>query len=203
MPTNGYTSTATLKSYLAISDTVDDAELNQAIDAASRAIDGFCLRRFYADGTTSARTYYPINARVVHVDDISTSTGLVLQTDTGDTGTFDTTISSDDYQLEPLNGADGGLEGLPYSRIRAVESNTFPTTGRRARVQVTADWGWAAIPETVETACLILATEVFKLKDAPFGVAGFGDYGAVRVRDNPKVASLLAPYRRHGGVAVA
>jgi hypothetical protein len=43
----------------------------------------------------------------------------------------------------------------------------------------------------------MLAEETFKLKDAPFGVAGFGDFGVVRVRENPAVARLLAPYKRY------
>jgi hypothetical protein len=34
------------------------------------------------------------------------------------------------------------------------------------------------------------------LKDAPFGVAGFGEFGAVRVRNNPRAMALLQPYRR-------
>jgi hypothetical protein len=42
----------------------------------------------------------------------------------------------------------------------------------------------------------MLAEETFKMKDAPFGVAGFSDFGAVRVRDNPKVMSLLNRYIR-------
>jgi hypothetical protein len=48
----------------------------------------------------------------------------------------------------------------------------------------------------VKQAALIAATDLFKLKDAPYGVAGFGEFGAVRIQDNLRVASLLAPYRR-------
>lgn len=203
MPTNGYTSTAALKSYLAISDTVDDDELDQAIDAASRDINGYCRRRFYADGTTTARTYFPVNSFEVLTDDISTSSNLTLETDTANDGTFGTTISSSNYQLEPVNGVVQGLEGWPYTKITLVESDTFPTTGRRARVRVTADWGWAATPEPVETACLMLSAALFKMKDAPLGHAGGAEVGLIRVRDNPKVAMLLDPYRRGGGVAVA
>lgn len=203
MPTNGYTSTSSLKSYLAITDTVDDTELNAAIDGASRSIDAHCARYFYQDSTVSALTYYPVDARYVLTDDISTTAGLVVKTDSGDTGTFDTTIAAANYQVEPLNGRASGLTGWPYYAVRLVESDTFPTSGRRARVQVTALWGWAAVPFPVVQACLLLSAELWKMKDAPFGVAGISDFGAIRVRDNPKVAALLAPYQRRAGVAVA
>lgn len=203
MPTNGYISTSTLKSYLAISDSVDDTELDQSIDGASRLVDGVCKRRFYADGTTSTRVYHPINSKVVYTDDISTSTGLAVETDTADDGSFDTTISSGNYELHPHNGVVDGLEGWPYTKIELVEADTFPTAGRRARVRVTADWGWASTPEPVQQATLILATELFKRKDAPFGVAGISDFGLLRIREDPRVMSLLAPYVRRGGVSVA
>jgi hypothetical protein len=45
-----------------------------------------------------------------------------------------------------------------------------------------------------------LAEELYKLKDAPYGVAGWSQYGAIRVRENPKVAELLADYSLNGFV---
>jgi hypothetical protein len=37
----------------------------------------------------------------------------------------------------------------------------------------------------------------FKLYDAPLGVAGFGDIGAINItRIDPDVMALLAPFRR-------
>jgi hypothetical protein len=87
-------------------------------------------------------------------------------------------------------------ETWPYwqVRVRPFAAACFPCW--EDGVQVTAQWGWAAVPPAVKEACLILAEETFKLKDAPFGIQGYGDYGPVRVRDNPKVASMLNPYRR-------
>ena len=41
----------------------------------------------------------------------------------------------------------------------------------------------------------ILATKFFKRNDAPFGVAGFSDLGAVRIiQSDPDVKMLLDPY---------
>jgi hypothetical protein len=64
-------------------------------------------------------------------------------------------------------------------------------------LQVTARWGWSAVPPAVTEATLILAEELAKLKDAPFGVSGWTEFGVMRVRDNPFAARLLNPYRRN------
>jgi hypothetical protein len=61
-------------------------------------------------------------------------------------------------------------------------------------LQVTARWGWTAVPAAVKQACLILASETFRLKGAPFGVANMDQFGPIRVRDNPMAQKKLMPY---------
>lgn len=190
---DSYAELSDLKDRLNVTDTTFDTQLTSVLAAVSRAIEAFCHRQFNTDNVATARTYYPVNAGMVHVDDFHVDTGLVVETDDNDDGTFETTWDSSDYQLEPLNRLRHG-ETWPWWRIKAVKSRDFPIK-RRATVSVTAQWGWSSVPESVREACLIMASETFKLKDAPFGVAGFGDFGVVRVRDNPKAASLLVPYR--------
>jgi hypothetical protein len=69
-------------------------------------------------------------------------------------------------------------------------------------VEVTGVFGWPAVPAPVVQATMLVASELFRLRDAPFGVAGFGEFGAVRVRENPKVAALLDPYcKAQSGIA--
>jgi hypothetical protein len=199
-----YTTVDQLKSYLQIADTVDDAELEDALATATREIETHCDRQFNDSGSATARVFHPDSMCLTPVDDFHTTAGLIVRTDSGGDGSYATTWDAADYQLEPLNGIMDGLPGWPYNKIRAVSSKYFPTchrgahdrrvTARRASVEVTATWGWAAVPDPVRQACLILAAETFKLRSAPFGVAGFGEYGVVRVRENPKVCSLLKPY---------
>jgi hypothetical protein len=191
-----YASLTQLKSYLKITDTTEDDELDDALKSASRGIEDFCGRQFNDAVTASARVYYPEHPCLVEVDDFHTITGLVVKTDEGDDGTYETTWDAADYQLKPLNGIVSGQTGWPWSEVWAVESRRFPRCVRRASVEVTARWGWAAVPAPVKQACLIVAAETFKLKDAPFGVAGFGDFGAVRVRESPMAKAKLAPYVR-------
>jgi hypothetical protein len=194
---NLYASLSEMKARFAITGTTLDDDLTRALGAASRDIDKVCGRRFYADTMATARIYYPSSVLGVDVDDFYSTNGLVVATDTGDDGVFETTWLSSDYQVEPLNGIVDGEPGWPYNRVAAARSRTFPVSSYRAPVQVTARWGWAAVPAAVREATLVLASELAKLKEAPFGVAGFGEFGPVRVRENPIAMRLLRPYVRH------
>lgn len=194
---DSYATLVELKARLEITDNADDTRLTDALSAASRGIEKFCGRQFNKATTATTRVYYPRAGCWVDVDDIHTTTDLVVKTDEGDDGTYETTWSTTDYQLEPLNGIVDGETGWPYSIIRAVASRYFPATSQRAPVQVTAQWGWNAVPASVKEATLVLAEDVFKLADTPFGAGGFGEFGRIRARENPHVAMLVGPYRRH------
>lgn len=195
---DNYAKLEELKARVSIDDGVDDPPMQEALNSASRHVEEFCRRQFNKADTPSptARVFEPLSNWRTQVDDFYTTTGLVVKTDEDDDGVFEKTWTSPtDYELRPLNGVHNGLAGFPYWSVRAVGTLCFPRS-RRATVQVTADWGWSAVPAPVKEATLILAEEIWKMKDAPFGVAGFGDFGSIRVRDNPKVQSLLSDYRR-------
>jgi hypothetical protein len=64
-------------------------------------------------------------------------------------------------------------------------------------VQITGVFGWPSVPQSIREAALILAEENYKLKDAPFGVAGSEDVGFIRIRDNHPAQKKLNPYRRN------
>lgn len=182
-----------LKSRLNITDNQDDSELNAALSTASRMIENFCHRQFNKSTSATARVYNPDTWWLAEVDDFHTTTDLEIATDLGDSGTFGTVWNSLDYQLEPLTNVVSGQESWPYYKIRAVEAKWFPQL-RRAGLQVTAQWGWPTVPAAVTEATLILAKDIFQLPK--YGIAGYGDFGPVRVRDNPKVSQMLAAYRR-------
>lgn len=192
-----YATLADLKTRLGLtSDNTRDAALTSALASVSRGIERFCGRQFNDAGTATARVYRPRDQVVVEVDDFSTTTGLIVKVDTTDGGTYPTTIASTGFQTEPENGIVDGESGWPFYRLRAMWGTVWPTWTRRTSVQVTAQWGWAAVPAPVREACLVLAEETFSLKDAPFGVAGYADYGPIRVRQNPIARGMLAPYAR-------
>ena len=191
--TNGYATLAELKAVMRIptADTVDDALLETSIEAASRQLDGFCERVFYTNSGT--RVYMPNDSFVCETDDIVSITTLKTASD----GTsFDTTWSTADYQLEPLNGRAGGIV-TPFTQIRAVDDLLFPTYGGEATVQIVGTFGWSAVPIAIKQAVLMLAQRQFKRYDSPLGVAGVGDLGVIRVsRIDPDVQSLVSPFRK-------
>lgn len=195
-----YATVAEIQARFGIPVGTDSADIERALRSASRSIDKTCGRRFHKDITATPRLYFPDTLWCARVDDFHTTTGLVVATDEGNDGTYETVWSASDYQLEPLNGVVDGEGGWPFSKIAAIGTRTFPprlSNARRAPIQITAQWGWTAIPSGVREACLIVAAELARLKDAPFGVVAYGDFGPIRIRDNPVVMRHLGPYDRY------
>ena len=198
-----YTSPEQLKSRLGITDTADDFEINLSVQAAAASIEEFTGRYFWNSGAGAVRTYRNTSIYDLEIDDLVTITGLATDT-TGD-GVYDTTWTSGQYQLEvtehQYNQTSKG-EWWPYTKIQALGipgGLYLPYVwawSSQNRVQVTGTFGWLQVPVLVRQASLMLASDYFKLKDAPFGVAGFSELGAVRVRDNPQIASMLHRYVR-------
>jgi hypothetical protein len=193
---NGYCSLADLKAALRVQDSIDDSLLELAIESASREIDGYCERQFYS--TSGTRIYAPNNVYLVQTDDIISVTSVKTSTDGL---TFDTTLATTDYQLEPLNNIAGGLV-TPFTRLRAVGDYLWPSYYPQtifhleASVQITGVFGWSAIPAAIRQATVILAMRLFKRLDAPLGMIS-NDMGSMRVgRQDPDVEALVAPFRK-------
>ncbi|HET8684780.1 MAG TPA: hypothetical protein VFM54_23345 [Micromonosporaceae bacterium] len=202
--TNGYATLAQLREHLGdTGTTLTAAVAERAIEAASRAIDRHCGRKFWLDAAVAVRVYRPDDAYVAWVDDIGTTTGLVIKTDTTGDGGYATTWASTDYQIEPLNAdvVAAGDTVTPYAwwRIVAIDRYTFPRATRRHTLQVTARFGWSAIPDDVEQACLLKAAALYERRNSVQGVAGFNGFGEVRISrfEDPDVAALVGPYVRH------
>jgi hypothetical protein len=191
--TNGYATLAQVKSALRITDNVDDSLLEMAIESASRVIDEYTNRIFYNAGT-AVRYYAPSDDFNVDIDDLISLTTLATMND--DDQIYDTTWTSTDYQLEPLNGfADGIYQ--PYNHIRAVGDYTFLTLGGEATIKVTGVFGWNAVPIQVTQATVIQASRIYKRLDSPLGIIS-GELGSMRVgaRIDPDVAQLVDSLRR-------
>ncbi len=145
-----------------------------------------------------AREFHADSATCVEIPEgISTTTGLIVKTDGAADGTFGTTLTiSTDFLLLPSNAGDE-VPARPWTEILHV-NGTFPRPSNgRPGVQVTAKFGWAAVPDWAEKACLIQAGQLFKAKDAAFGIASFGDMGGgLRVSRglNPIADALVAPH---------
>ena len=129
--------------------------------------------------------------------DISTTTGLIVKLDDGDNGTFSTTLTiGTHFILTPSNAAD---EGEPFTCLQLVNGlYRFPQSeSGRPGVQVTAKFGFAAVPAAIQQACLIQSVLLYKATDAAMGGLSFGDGAFMRVRGglNPIAQSLVERYR--------
>lgn len=162
----------------------DEEAIARCLAAAEAAVNDHCGRTFDPPVTPAApltKLYVRDDCDLVTIHDLVDATSLVI-VDNG------TTLDADDYQLEPFNQWTGAR---PYYRIRRIRGWWSECRGG-ATISVTSPrWGWASIPPEVVQATFLLAKDLVHLRDNRFGVAGFGEFGAIRVRDNPHVTMLL------------
>ena len=200
--TNGYATLTQIKAYMSISDNTDNDLLEDLVESASRSIDRIANRRFYLDATASARLYRAYSDIFVYIDDLGSTTDLVVKTDSNGNGSYAKTLTlNQDYILDPLTAPS---LSRPYTQLTMV-SNTetwpiFPgltQNGLRPGVQVTAKWGWPSVPNDINMACLILTADLYKRKDAPGGILGLGDLGVVRMSPLGRdVTAMVRAYKK-------
>lgn len=194
---------------IALTDTSQDYALQTSIAASAGYLNEYCGRHF--NRVTETRTYQPTNIWELDVDDIVPGTAITLKVDQDGDGVFeDTWTQGTDYQLKlgrmSYNVNASGTP-RPYRKVQVLQSGkwfpyTWPYT-HLDRVQIATTWGWAAVPWQVAEGNRILAADLFKMKDAPFGIAGSADLGVIRIAANPWLVELLRPYvnpRRKVGV---
>ena len=190
-----YVLASDLKSYVRITDTVDDAQIALAVTAASRAVDRCTNRQFGLVAAPEARVY---TARwdkdrcryVIEIDDLMTVTGLTV---TGEAGAIDV------FAKQPGNAA---AEGRPWTRLVVDPTSATLPTLKEDGVTVTARYGWSAVPGAVQQATLLQASRLFTRRQAPFGVAGSPELGSelrLLAKVDPDVAVVLGPYTRWWG----
>jgi gp6-like head-tail connector protein len=203
LPTNlqaWYIGLDEFKDRLGITDTADDSQAQIAIQSVCQWINEYCGRHF--SRITEVRTFQPGNVWLLDIDDLVSVTALALDMD-GD-GVYELHLTQNvDYQLRIGEGQyNANATGIarPYTQVQIIQTGnwlpfTWPYT-RLDRVQITGTWGWPAVPPPVTEAAFILAADIFKMKDAPFGVAGVSDLGVTRIQSNPWLVEMLRAYVR-------
>jgi hypothetical protein len=192
--TNGYCTLADVKASLRITDTIDDALIENSINAASRMIDQYCNRYFYSGTAGEVRYYQANDGFVCWIDDAQAISEI--KTSSTDPLIFDTTWEAGDYQLmNPNQRANGAYS--PYTAITATDNYLFPVWAEMALVKVTGTFGWSAVPDSIKFAAIIQASRLFKRLESPLGVAGVSDMGIMRVGSSidGDVAQLINPFR--------
>lgn len=151
-----------------------DDDVDDAINAASRAIDEACGQRFFP--TTETRVYtapcypsrwYLSNLRDLEIDPLNDLTSLMVDMD-GD-GTYEETwVEGTDFYLDPPNNP---LKGYPYTRVVLYRNagRRFPVWDNA--IQIAGSFGWAETPVEVKQYCKIFASQLLlRSREAPFGV---------------------------------
>lgn len=198
-----YVTEAALKHALTLTGTTfADYDIPVAVASANAAVNEACGRVFDRDISSATTRYYrPQSADLVLVDDLASSSGLVLETSQFGENVFDRTWTlHTEFELEPLNAI---ADDWPYTRIVRNPwrgSLVFPVWSTRS-VKVTGKFGWPGdVPSQIVTAATLLATRLVKrVREAPFGVIPVQlDVGsAVRIaRTDPDVRGLLEPFTR-------
>jgi Phage gp6-like head-tail connector protein len=189
------------KEAITVADTVDDADLQRALDAASDWIENYCGRDFgdLSNGLED-RTFVAGSYDRLTIPDVA-SVSQVLVDSTGN-GAFASEVAAGSYDLYPFNVGQPGVVGN-YTEIRVRSTSAvFFMPGNQVRV--TGIWGFGSTPAAVEQACILLASRYFHRLNAPFGVlesAQLGSFGSIPEQD-PDVIALLAPYGGASGSAV-
>lgn len=197
-----YASASDVRGWLGILDAADDVEIALVLAAAEAAIDAHCGYSFELDASPAARIF--VAARPDFLDvaaaglPIGTTTGLTLTTDDNADGVYETTWAAADYQLEPLNQRGQGGAVWPYTAVRAIGDRSFPVdAGGRALVQVTARFGWPAVPNRVRTASIMLTAAWHQRRATVTGRSGFDGFFSAAIEDDNAIRDLLEPLR-HG-----
>lgn len=189
--TNGYITLAELKTWLGTTADTHNAQLETAIESASRWIDKKCNRYFWADDGAT-KYYNRLDMDIVITDDIRSIT--TLKTDEDGDRTYETTWAVTDYDLMPFQQQNG----WPYEYIERTPDgdNYFPKYNKS--IQIVGNFGWASVPEDIKEACYIQASRYFLRKDSPWAVAGTTNLGEVRLIDkvDRDVMSLIESYVR-------
>jgi len=197
-----YATLAEFKAAVTIADTVDDIDIQRALDAATAWIDHYTGRTFSAvDASASARYFMPYDVDRLDVPDLTSVTALDVDTQ-GDE-TFSTNIAPGYIDLYPLYLAPntGG-----YTQIR-LKPTTPPMSAFIVgeQVRVTAIWGFGATPAAVTQACILIANRWFTRLSVPFAVwqaPQTGELATLGARDQD-VVNLLAPYMTPSGAGMA
>jgi hypothetical protein len=197
-----YATLAELHAWLKVPDskTDRDTEWTRRLVSSSMDINRWTHRQFGRAEVATQRTFRPARTGI-DVHDFWTDEDLAIVPYLGSTPGTGWDVST--LVLEPLDGIVDMVPGWPFNRIcsgyggHPLNANLFYAA---STVKVTAKWGWAAVPDNVNTACLVLASSDNKASDTPFGVSAFGDY-AVRIRSNPIAQEKLEPYVYRGTAA--
>lgn len=186
-------------------------------DVASRALDGYCDRRFYTSTGDETKSFDgPANGRASRIFhpgiDIASVTTLQLAEDNQAVADGEyTTINANDYYLQPADRPDGWP--AQWIELPEAETATYGSTTPFMHFQpyprvirVTGKFGWNSttpsstnFPPEIRVAAAELAVKIYRSKDAGYATnIGFSDVGTTIIERHlsPLTRDLIERYRK-------
>ena len=198
---HAYRTVSELKGWLGLSGSGQDTNLGYALDAATAAIDAYAGRQFDIDSAVVTRLYDCEFMDYADVDDIATTTGLIVKTLNADGSVAETLTLNTDYYLAPYN-SDKVEPVMPFTKIvMAIDKSgkVLPTEHRQG-LSVTAKFGFSTVPDAIKQATLIQASRLFQRKNSPMGFSGNPETGQPAVvflsELDPDVKNLIKPFKK-------
>jgi hypothetical protein len=184
--------------------TDDDGILDDLLAGVSRLIDRECGRFFNQDAEVVVRHYDGNGQARLYIDDVATATGLVVKADLDGDYDFDgadeTLTQGTHFWLGPPN-AGLGSEAGPYRYLELVPNNgrlsIWPERPRA--VQITAIFGWPAVPGAIVEATVMIAREIADLEMAGMTAALQNIDSAVNL--SPTAFSIVQRIKREYGLS--
>lgn len=171
----------------------NDTWLQMCLTTAQQRVQAHCGRTFETAATSATtRNFAPNDEEVVYVDDLASTTDLVIVNDTS-------AVSLSWLQLEPVNqlGIDGLYRPITALRFKKLSGATWHIyDNEEASVQVTGRWGWTGgCPETVRYAVISVAKDLVTTQSMAGGSTLVPTFGSF-VEQHEAAAYMLEAYRR-------
>lgn len=174
--TDAYATASEYRDRVEKSDEGDDTTIDAQLLAVSRLFDRQCRRFFTKDASALARTYEGNGRTRIRIDDVADTSGVVVKVDLDadfDYDQADETLTVDShYWLGPVD-ADKGSEPWPYRYLDIVPNNgrlsVWPAQPRA--LEVTATFGWPAVPGAIKEAVIMIVRELRDLQQAGMTMA--------------------------------
>ena len=156
--TDAYATAATYRAVISKSDTAEDAEIDNDLKAITDYLEKELGCFFTKDASAVARQYFPPpnSGRLLHTHYIGDSAGLIVKSDDNEDGTAEITLAATDYRLHPQN-AELDPEAKPWRGLMLNNWGDVSVWVPGRLYEVTAVFGWPAVPQAIERATIHLA----------------------------------------------
>jgi len=197
--TDAYATAEEYRARVDQSDATGDDVLLSQLSAVTQYLKNRLGRFFTRDAAVVVRTFDGNGQRRLYVPDIATATGLIVKVDLDGDFDFDgadeTLTIGTHFWVGPAN-ADKGPEVWPFGYLEIIPGNgrleVWPARARA--VQVTASFGWPAVPGAIKEATISVTRQLRDMQEAGATLTLQSIETAVNV--SPNMSALLFDMER-------